>query len=101
MTFAGIIEGKETVTVDGYSNFKTKKAAIRDLGRFIRDNVNKAEGQSIIDYPVEERISMECKEQGCYFLEVEEAPCVCQYNEETDEMEYKEGRWYLCCRIVK
>lgn len=40
--------------------------------------------------------------EGGYFFEYEEVPCATRYNEETDEMKYKEGYYnYFCIRIVK
>ena len=100
MKFAGIIERAETVTVDGYSNRKTAKAAIKEMGRYIRDNVNETEGNAIIDYPEESLLSAS-ESYGGYFLEIEEVPCASQYNEDTDEVEYDEANYYIVCRIVK
>lgn len=101
MTFTGIIESTNHITVDGYSNRKTLKAALKDMGRFIRDNLDKGEGQCIIDYPEEVRVSWLDKIGGSYFLEAEEVPCASQFNEDTDEVEYADGRWYIVCRFVK
>jgi hypothetical protein len=100
MTYVGVIERKETVTIDGYSNRKTLLGAIKEFGRWIAKNVNEAEGMSIVKYGVEAMLSAE-NSCGGYFLEAEEVSCASEWNEETEEMEYKEGRWYLCCRIVK
>lgn len=37
-----------------------------------------------------------------YYLEYEEVPCATRYNDETDDMEYKEGYCnYFCIRLVK
>lgn len=101
MTFTGIIERENAITVDGYSNYKYLKAALKDIGRFIRDNIDEGEGQYIIDYPEEVRISWEAKKEGAYFLEAEEVPCASNWNEETEEMEYADGRWYIVCRFNK
>ena len=39
---------------------------------------------------------------GGYFFEYEEVPCATRYNEETDEVEYKEGYHnYFCIRFVR
>lgn len=40
--------------------------------------------------------------EGGFFVEIEDVSCVMQYNEETDEMEYKGGyNYYFCTRVVK
>jgi hypothetical protein len=101
MKFVGVIERETTITVDGYSNRKTLKAALKDMGRYIRDHLNEGEGQCILNYPEEVRVSWEAKKQGCYFLEAEEVPCACRWHEDTEEMEYADGNWYIVCRFVK
>ena len=101
MTFTGIIKKENSITVDGYSNYIYLKAALKDMGRFIRDNIDEGEGQCIIDYPEEVRVSWESKKAGSYFLEAEEVPCASNWNEETDEMEYAEGKWYIVCHFNK
>ena len=101
MTFAGIIERDDSIIVDGYSNRKSIAAALKDMGRFIRDNLDKGEGECIIETPEEVRISAKEKREGCYFLEAEEVPCASNWNEETEEMEYADGRWYIVCRFIK
>ena len=96
------IEREATVTVDGYSNRKTMKAAIKEMGRYIRDNFDEGEGQSILDYPEECRVSNECKKSGCYFLEVEEVEGASYFDEDADEItEYAEANWYILCRFIK
>lgn len=100
MKFVGMIDRAETVTVDGYSNRKSATAAIKEMGRYIRDNVSETEGNAIIDYPEESLLSAS-ESYGGYFLEIEEVPCASQYNEDTDEVEYDEANYYIVCRIVK
>lgn len=100
MTFVGIIERDDSIIVDGYSNRKSIAAALKDMGRFIRDNLDKGEGENIIENPEEVRISEREKREG-YFLEAEEVPCASNWNEETEEMEYAAGRWYIVCRFIK
>lgn len=100
MTFTGIIDRQTTVVIDGYSNRKTEVTAIREFGRWIAKNVNKEEGESIVEYGLDSLVSAK-DSCGGYFLEIEEVPCACEWDEEADEMKYKEGKYYLCCRIVK
>lgn len=98
LIYPGVINTATTATVDGYSNRKSKVAAIKEMGRYIRKYINKEEGQSVIDYPEEcPMIS-----GGEYFLTVEEVPCASQFNEEADgQTGYTNANWYIVCRIVK
>lgn len=100
MLFTGIIERTNSVTIDGYSNRKTLTAAIKDMGRTVARLVDKSEGDFIVNYPEESLISAKDSDGG-FFLEIEEAPCASNYNEETEEMEYAEANWYICCRVLK
>lgn len=100
MLFTGIIERTNSVTIDGYSNRKTLTAAIKDMGRTVARLVDKSEGDFIVNYPEECLVSAK-DSCGGFFLEIEEAPCASNYNEETEEMEYAEANWYICCRVVK
>ena len=100
MTYMGIIDRENTVVIDGYSNRKTMLGAIKEFGRWIAKNVNKDEGTAIVESGIDGMLNAK-DSCGGYFLEAEEVPCATQWNEETEEMEYEEGRWYLCCRIVK
>ena len=55
----------------------------------------------MIEYKEESLVAAKNSEGG-YFLEVEDVPCASTINEETDEVEYKDGyNFYLVCRIVK
>ena len=102
LIYPEVINTATTATVDGYSNRKSKTAAIKEMGRYIRKYINEEEGQSIIDYPEECRISNESKKCGCYFLEAEEVPCASYFDEEADEqIGYTDANWYIVCRIVK
>jgi hypothetical protein len=105
--FAGSIERENTVTVDGYSDRKTISGAVKDFGRYIEKKYHNGEGQCIINI-VKDGISetnnpfVSPKDScGGYFFEIEEVPCASRYDEETDEMEYKEANYYLCMRFVK
>lgn len=101
ITYAGIIERKNTITVDGYSSAKTVNGAIADFGRYIKKHISEVEGESMIKYKEESLLAAKNSDGG-YFLEVENVPCASTINEETDEVEYKDGyNFYLVCRIVK
>lgn len=99
MVFFGIIDRKETITIDGYSKAKTVSGAIADLGRYIEKNISKTEGEAMKQYKLESLAKSETSEGG-YFLEVEEVGCATRLNA-NDEMEYKEANFYVVCRIVK
>lgn len=98
LIYPGVINTATTATVDGYSNRKSKTAAIKEMGRYIRKYINKEEGQSIIDYP-EECPTISPSE---YFLITEEVPCASYFDEKTDgQIGYTDANWYIVCRIVK
>ena len=98
MIFTDMIVRENTITIDGYSNRKTIKGALSDMGRYIRDNVSKSEGEAIIELR-EESLAPASGSDGGYFLEIEEVPCAtrCVNN----NLEYAEANYYICCRIVK
>ena len=100
MTFTGIVDRPTTVIIDGYSKRKTEATAIREFGRWIAKNVNKEEGESIVEYGLDSLVSAK-DSCGGYFLEIEEVPGACDWDEEKEEMNYADARFYLCCRIVK
>lgn len=99
MKFVGVIERPITITVDGYSNAKTVNGAIAEFGRYIAKHFDEGEGKSLIEYKSE--CVLEPDEYGGYFLTIEKVPCACKLNEETEEMEYSDGNYYLCMRFVK
>lgn len=99
MKFVGVIERLETMTVDGYSNAKTIDGAIAEFGRYIVKHFSESEGKALIDNKSE---CLLAPQNDCeYFLTIEEVPCASQWNEETEEMEYAEGNYYLCVRFIK
>lgn len=109
MKYTGIIERPNTITIDGYSNAKTIKGAISEMGRYIKKHISESEGNAIIDAK-EEAIYNPCNETNSYiftndpnnyFFTIEEVPCASTLNEDTDEIEYSEGRFYMVVRIVK
>lgn len=106
MVYVGIIERENSFTVDGYCKAKTIKGAIAEFGRYIRDNISELEGKTMIEYKEEALACISEHDANnnmvSYFFTIEEVSCASQINDETDEMEYKEGyNFYVCCRLVK
>lgn len=105
MTFVGIIDRPNTITIDGYSNAKTIKGAIADMGRHIKKNISESEGNGILENKEESLLpaSQWDYKNGLdsYFFTIEEVPCAASLNEETDSMEYADGNFYMVVRICK
>ena len=99
MKFVEITDRDGIVSIDGYSNKKTLLGAIREMGRLI-SALGYDEGDWIVRYG-KESLCPNCMDPHTYCLEVEEVPCASQFNEDADEMEYAEGRWYVFCRFIK
>lgn len=107
LAFVEKIERENTVTVDGYTSNKTVKGIIRDVARAIAkidEGWARFLDESAKDLDlVSNTPFIEAKNSdGGYFFEIEEVGCATKYDEDTDEMEYKEGyNTYFCIRIVK
>lgn len=99
MKFVGAIERSNTMTVDGYSNAKTINGAISEFGRYIAKHFDETEGSALVEYKSECLLNPINDED--YLLTIEEVGCACNWNEETEEMEYADGNYYLCMRFVK
>lgn len=99
MKFVGVIDRERSMTIDGYSNCRTQLGAIREMGRLIA-SMGYEDGDFIVKYG-KEALCPNSMDPDTYCLEVEEVPCACVWHEDTDEMEYAEGRWYVMCRFVK
>ena len=99
MTFPEVRETEKAYIIDGYSNAKTENGALADFGRWIAKNVNKEEGEATVKFKQETLISSKDSQDG-YFLEIENVPCASRYIND-DEIEYKDGNFYLCCKILK
>lgn len=102
LVFATAMIREDSVDIDGYSNKKTLKGALSDLAKAI-EKYNKGEADALrssIKFNEIEQVNT-VPEGGVYILEYEEVPSASQYNEETDEMEYAEGRWYVHTRFGK
>ena len=104
-TFVGIIDRPTTLIIDGYSSAKTINGVMHDIARIMKKvlpneystfmTANKEEAESLLQCTPE-------GSEGGFFVEVEEVPGACQINEDTDEMEYKDGyNYYFCTRVVK
>ena len=104
-TFVGIIDRPTTLIIDGYSSAKTINGVMHDIARIMKKvcpneyetfmTANKEEAENLLQCTP--KVS-----EGGFFVEVEEASCASQLNEDTDEMEYKDGyNYYFCTRVVK
>lgn len=98
LNYTGIVERTDTITVDGYSTLKSKKAIIKEVAKFIQKNY-KVDTQFILNN-IDESL-FQPSEDCNYFFTLEEVGCASQINEDTDEMEYKEGNYYFCIRLDK
>lgn len=107
LAYVGAIVREDTITVDGYTTNKTERGIIKDAARAI-EKYDKEEAKALLSF-------LECRidkyntpfvkathSDGGYFFEYEEVSCATRYNEETDEVEYKEGYHnYFCIRFVR
>ena len=99
-TYVDVIARKDTITIDGYTSNK-------DVARVV-SKYDQSEANTLLDYlkmglnKYNTPFAKASESEGGYFFEYEEVPCATRYNEETDEMKYKEGYYnYFCIRIVK
>lgn len=104
-TFVGIIDRPETLTIDGYSSAKTLNGVMHDIARTMK-GICPRETQGFMTRGKQDALDLlNCTpkdSEGGFFVEVEDVSCATQYNEETDEMEYKDGyNYYFCTRVVK
>lgn len=91
-------QGGSRIVIDGYSTCKYMTNAIKEIGKWIAENVDEDEGRMIVKYKKESLAKNAMN--GEYFFEIEDVPCASSFNEEKDEMEYKEGNWYFCIGLV-
>lgn len=106
-TYVEVVERENTITIDGYTSNKTERGIIKDVARVV-EKYSKDETEALLEYlkmglnEYNTPFVKASESEGGYFFEYEEVPCATRYNEETDEMEYKEGYYnYFCIRIVK
>lgn len=90
-----------------YTSNKTERGIIKDVARVV-SKYDQSEANTLLDYlkmglnKYNTPFAKASESEGGYFFEYEEVPCATRYNEETDEMKYKEGYYnYFCIRIVK
>lgn len=101
MKFVEATERKETITVDGYSTCKTLKGALKDMGRWIEKTYANGEGEALIDMVNDNEITTIKGGVNEYALDYEEVEGASRWNDETDDMEYANGNWYIMIRFVK
>lgn len=104
-TFVGIIDRRGTLTIDGYSSAKTLNGVMHDIARLMK-NICPSEVQTFMTKDKQEAIDLlgcsHASSEGGFYIEVEDVGCASQINEDTDEMEYKDGyNYYFCTRVVK
>lgn len=101
MKFAEVSIRHGMVNLDGYSDRKTLRGALKDLAREVA-KIDKGEAEAITNY-MDENIQIVkdgmTNEPGAWYIEAEEVDSACRFNEDTDEMEYAEGNWYLYIRF--
>lgn len=107
LAYIEAIERKDTITIDGYTSAKTERGIIADVARAV-EKYDKGEAEGLrsclangLDKYNHPFVKSENSDGG-YFFEYEEVSCASCWNEEKEEMEYKEGYYhYFCIRIVK
>lgn len=107
LAYVEAIERENTITIDGYTSNKTERGVIKDVARAI-EKYDKEEAKSLLEtlkMGIDEYNNPFLKNNydcDSYCFEYEEVPCATNYNDKTDEVEYKEGYCnYFCIRIVK
>jgi hypothetical protein len=94
-----------TATIDGYSTAKTLLGVMRDIEREFKkiDSLKDfSSWYSCVSNKEAEELLLSAKDSGGgFYMEVEEVSGASQMNEDTDEMEYKDGNFYFCTRIVR
>ena len=111
LNFVGIIEREAkgdycaTITIDGYSTAKTILGVMRDIEREVAKIESVARQSDCYSCISQKEVLevLECtseKGEGGFYVTIEEVGCASIFNEDTDEMEYKEGNYYFCTRLV-
>lgn len=102
MTFVETEIRNGMVNLDGYSTRKTLRGALKDLAREVA-KIDKGEADGITNY-MDDTLEMVLEgmtnEPGAWYIEAVEVGCASRFNEDTDEMEYAEGNWYLYIRFA-
>lgn len=107
LAYVDAIVREDTITVDGYTSNKTERGIIKDVARAI-EKYDQGESNFLLEMlkmgidEYNDPFVKAVNSGGGYFFEYEEVPCATRYNEETDEVEYKEGYHnYFCIRFVR
>jgi len=107
LAYVDAIVREDTITVDGYTSNKTERGIIKDVARAI-EKYDQGESNFLLEMlkmgidEYNDPFVKVANSGGGYFFEYEEVPCATRYNEETDEVEYKEGYHnYFCIRFVR
>lgn len=87
------------VVMDGYTTCKYRKNALKDIAKAVA-KIDANEGQCILDQ-LDNGEDPEVKntDRLSYCLELEEVGCATRYNEDCDDMDYAEGKWYFLIRF--
>ena len=104
-TFVDIIDRQTTLIIDGYSSAKTINGVMHDIARIIK-SICPHEVQTFMTTGKQNAIDLlDCTPKGSeggFFIQVEDVSCASRINEDTDEIEYKDGyNYYFCTRVVK
>lgn len=105
LAFVEVTETEKSITIDGYTSYKTEKNIIKDVASVVA-KYDEAEANALLDtikFGLDKYNSPFIKmNNDGYFFEYEEACCASKYNEETDEVEYKDGfHNYFIIKIMK
>lgn len=90
-----------THTIDGYTTRKTILGAAHEIGKAIA-KIDAGEGELLLSAKTErEAKDLLVKNTGSenYCFELEEVPCACEWDEETDETKYEDGHFYFLIRF--
>lgn len=105
-TWVEVTERENTITIDGYTSNKTERGIIKDVARVVA-KYDKDEANALLEClkmgldEYNNPFVKASESEGGYFFEYEEMSAT-RYNEETNEVEYKDGfHNYFCIRIVK
>ena len=101
MTFCESHTNSNGFTIlDGYSNAKTIKGALKDLAKEVA-KISESESNCIIENMNDtiSNLNME-HAKDCYFINCEDVSCATKWNENKESIEYKNGNFYLCIGFV-
>lgn len=100
MTFVQIEKRNGMIGLDGYSQNKTLKGALKDLAREVA-KIDKGESDAILNN-IDEMVGMATDMMNIpneWYIEAQEVHCASRRSEKNDEIEYADGHWYLYIRF--